>query len=154
MNSPLVLKNGHYEMDFADLEEKIVKGHVKLALLCTPHNPVGRVWTREELTRYADICLSHGVIIVADEIHEDFTYPGHVHTAFGTVSEEAAQNAIICTAPSKTFNIAGLQNSNILIPNPRIRRVFRKNWTPSATTSSTSWALPPAVPPMKEAGNG
>ena len=75
VNSPLVLKNGHYEMDFADLEEKIVKGHVKLALLCTPHNPVGRVWTREELTRYADICLSHGVTIVADEIHEDFTYP-------------------------------------------------------------------------------
>lgn len=126
VNSPLVLKNGHYEMDFADLEEKIVKGHVKLALLCTPHNPVGRVWTREELTRYADICLSHGVTIVADEIHEDFTYPGHVHTAFGTVSEEAAQNAIICTAPSKTFNIAGLQDSNILIPNPRIRRAFQE----------------------------
>ena len=126
VNSPLVLKDGHYEIDFKDLEEKIVKGNVKLALLCTPHNPVGRVWTREELTKYADICLAHGVKIVADEIHEDFTYPGHVHNAFGTVSEEAAQSAIICTAPSKTFNIAGLQNSNILIPNPDIRRAFQE----------------------------
>ncbi len=125
VNSPLVLKDGHYEIDFEDMEKKIVENQVKLAILCTPHNPAGRVWTKEELTRYADICLAHGVKIVADEIHEDFTYPGYTHTAFGTISEEAAQNAIICTAPSKTFNIAGLQNSNILIPNADIRAAFQ-----------------------------
>ncbi len=125
VNSPLVLKDGHYEIDFEDMEKKIVENQVKLAILCTPHNPAGRVWTKEELTRYADICLAHGVKIVADEIHEDFTYPGYTHTAFGTISEEAVQNAIICTAPSKTFNIAGLQNSNILIPNADIRAAFQ-----------------------------
>ena len=125
VNSSLVLKNGHYEIDFEDMEKKIVENHVKLALFCTPHNPAGRVWTKAELSRYAEICLAHGVKIVADEIHEDFTYPGITHTAFGTISEEAAQNAIICTAPSKTFNIAGLQNSNILIPNPVIRKAFQ-----------------------------
>ncbi|WP_296954451.1 MalY/PatB family protein [uncultured Dialister sp.] len=125
INSPLVLKDGHYELDFEDLENKIIENNVKLAILCSPHNPVGRVWTREELSKYAEICVRHHVKIIADEIHEDFTYPGHPHTAFGTVSEEAAQNAIICTAPSKTFNIAGLQNSNILIPNPEIRAKFQ-----------------------------
>lgn len=125
VNSGLVLKNGHYEIDFEDMEKKIIKNHVKLALLCTPHNPAGRVWTRNELETYASICLKHGVKIIADEIHEDFTYPGYTHTAFGTISEEAAQNAIICTAPSKTFNIAGLQNSNIFIPNPTIRKAFQ-----------------------------
>ena len=125
INSPLVLKDGHYELDFADLENKIVSNQVKLAILCSPHNPVGRVWTREELAKYAEICVRHHVKIIADEIHEDFTWPGHPHTAFGTVSEEAAQNAVICTAPSKTFNIAGLQNSNIFIPNPSIRARFQ-----------------------------
>ena len=124
VNSPLVLKNGHYELDFEDLEKKIIEGNVKLALLCPPHNPVGRVWTKEELATYAAICLSHGVKIVADEIHEDFTYPGHPFTAFGTLGKEAVNNAIICTAPSKTFNMAGLQNSNILIPNPTTRKAF------------------------------
>lgn len=126
VNSGLVLKNGHYEIDFEDMEKKIIENHVKLALFCTPHNPAGRVWTRNELETYAAICLKHGVKIVADEIHEDFTYPGYTHTAFGTISEEAAQNAIICTAPSKTFNIAGLQNSNILIPSPTIRKAFQE----------------------------
>jgi len=125
INSPLILKDGHYEIDFVDLENKIVSNHVKLAILCSPHNPVGRVWTREELSKYAEICLKHHVKIIADEIHEDFTYPGHPHTAFGTISEEAAQNAVICTAPSKTFNIAGLQNSNIFIPSPEIRAKFQ-----------------------------
>jgi len=126
VNSGLVLKEGHYEIDFDDMERKIEEGGVKLALLCTPHNPVGRVWTKEELTRYAEICLRHDVKIVADEIHQDFTYPGHTHTTFATISREAADNAIICTAPSKTFNIAGLQNSNIFIPNPEIRRAFQE----------------------------
>ena len=125
VNSPLILKNDHYELDFDDLEAKIKAENVKLALLCSPHNPVGRVWTKEELSRYADICIRNGVKIVADEIHEDFTYPGFTHTTFATISKEAAQNAIICTAPSKTFNIAGLQTSNILIPNPEIRKAFQ-----------------------------
>lgn len=103
VNSGLVLKEGHYEIDFDDMERKIEEGGVK---------------------------------IVADEIHQDFTYPGHTHTTFATISREAADNAIICTTPSKTFNIAGLQNSNIFIPNPEIRRAFQEELSmPSATTS-------------------
>ena len=126
VNSPLVLKHGHYDMDFADLEAKLARPEVKLMLLCSPHNPVGRVWTREELQKVGDLCLRYGVIVVADEIHSDFVWEGHKHTNFATLGEEYAQNCLVCTAPSKTFNLAGLQVSNIFIPNQRLRRAFRK----------------------------
>ena len=126
VNSPLILKNGRYEADFDDMERKIVENNVKLAIFCSPHNPTGRVWTRQELETYADICIKHGVKIISDEIHADFTYEGYHHITFASVSEEAAMNSIICTAPSKTFNIAGLQVSNIWIPNQEIREAFRK----------------------------
>lgn len=99
---------------------------VKLLLLCSPHNPGGRVWTKEELIQLGDICLSHHVLIVADEIHEDFVWPGYVHTVFASLGEKYEQNSIICTSPSKTFNIAGLQLSNIFIPNKNLRRKFKK----------------------------
>lgn len=125
VNSPLQLKDGRYAIDFEDMERKIEENHVKLAILCSPHNPAGRVWTREELETYAKICISHDVIIVSDEIHEDFTYPGHPHTTFGSLRKEAENRCIVCTSPSKTFNIAGLQNSNIWIPNPELREKFR-----------------------------
>lgn len=125
VKSPLIRRGGKYMMnDLDDIERKIVENEVKLAILCSPHNPVGRVWTREELKQYSEICRRHDVRLIVDEIHCDFTYPGHPHTAFGTLSEEDAMNAVICTAPSKTFNIAGLQNSNIWIPNPEIRKAF------------------------------
>ena len=126
VNSPLVLRNNHYEIDFEDLEAKIIANNVKLMLLCSPHNPVGRVWTRAELQKVGDICLKHGVIVVSDEIHGDFTWKNNVQTVFASLGEAYAQNCIICTAPSKTFNIAGLQVSNIFIPNQTLRRKFRK----------------------------
>ena len=125
INSPLVLKDGKYSIDFADLEAKIVAHNVKLMLLCSPHNPVGRVWSREELQKIGDICLAHNVIIVSDEIHSDFVWSENKHTVFATLGERYAQNCIVCTAPSKTFNIAGLQVSNIFIPNEKLRRAFR-----------------------------
>lgn len=124
---PLVRRNGRYVMgDFNEMERIIEEEGVKLALFCSPQNPTGRVWTKEEISRFSRVCRRHHVIVVADEIHCDFTYPGYAHTAFGTIGEEDAQNAVICTAPSKTFNIAGLQNSNIWIPNPRLREAFRQ----------------------------
>lgn len=127
IKSPLIRRGGKYMMnDWEDIDRQIVVNDVKLAILCSPHNPVGRVWTREELTQYSQICRRHGVRLIVDEIHCDFTYPGHPHTAFGTLPEADVMNAIICTAPSKTFNIAGLQNSNIWIPNPEIRAAFQK----------------------------
>lgn len=124
--NPLVLKNGRYEMDFADMERKIVDYHVKILLLCSPHNPVGRVWTKEELLRVGEICQKHGVLVVSDEIHADFTYAGHTHRVFASVKSEFADFTITCTAPSKTFNLAGLQNSNIFIPNRQLRHAYKK----------------------------
>ncbi len=126
VNSPLRLKDGRYEMDFADLEKKIEEEQVKLFLLCSPHNPVGRVWTEEELRKAGEICLRHGVFVVSDEIHSDFTYPGHTHHMFASLSPEFAANSIVCTAPSKTFNLAGLQVSNILIPGRANKEKFLK----------------------------
>ena len=126
VNAPLALVNGHYEIDFADLEQKLANPKVKLMFLCSPHNPVGRVWTKEELLKVGDLCLKYNVITVSDEIHSDFVWDDNVHTPFATLGEEYQQNCIVCTAPSKTFNLAGLQVSNIFIPNQKLRRAFRK----------------------------
>ena len=126
VNAPLALVNGHYEIDFTDLEQKLANPKVKLMFLCSPHNPVGRVWTKEELLKVGDLCLKYNVITVSDEIHSDFVWDDNVHTPFATLGEEYQQNCIVCTAPSKTFNLAGLQVSNIFIPNQKLRRAFRK----------------------------
>ena len=126
VNAPLALVNGHYEIDFADLEQKLANPKVKLMFLCSPHNPVGRVWTKEELLKVGDLCLKYNVITVSDEIHSDFVWDDNAHTPFATLGEEYQQNCIVCTAPSKTFNLAGLQVSNIFIPNQKLRRAFRK----------------------------
>ena len=115
--SELAYRDGTYSIDFKDFEEKIRENAVKVFILCSPHNPVGRVWTREELTRMGEICQRYGVIVVADEIHADFTYPGHTHTVFPSIGT-FADSCVLCTAPSKTFNLAGLQISNIFIPQP------------------------------------
>lgn len=125
VNSPLVYENGVYRVNLKDFEQKIIDNNVKLFLLCSPHNPVGRVWTREELTAMGDICLRHGVTVLADEIHADFVWPGNSHTVFASLGDVYAQNSVVCTAPSKTFNLAGLQVSNIFIKNPDLRLKFR-----------------------------
>jgi cystathionine beta-lyase len=121
LDNPLKYNDGQYEMDFEDLESKAADPQAKLLILCSPHNPVGRVWTKEELTRLGEICLRNGVIVISDEIHHDLIFRGNKHTAFATISEDFAQNSVTCTAPSKTFNLAGLQTSTIIIPNERLR---------------------------------
>lgn len=126
INSPLKQVNGRYEMDFEDFERKIEDNDVKLFLMCSPHNPVGRVWTEAELKKVGEICLRHGTIVVSDEIHSDFTWDGHRHSVFASLSEAFANMSVICTAPSKTFNIAGLQISNIFIPNESLRKRFKR----------------------------
>ena len=134
INNPLVYNNAKYSMDFEDFERKISENNVKIFILCSPHNPVGRVWTRDELSQVEKICKRHGCLIVSDEIHCDITYPKHIHHVF-----EAAD--IICTAPSKTFNLAGLQCSNIFIPNEQLRQKFEaevmKSGYPYLNTLST-----------------
>lgn len=114
---------GRYQIDFADFEAKITANKVKLFILCSPHNPVGRVWTKEELLKIGEICLKHNVLVVSDEIHSDFVHSGS-HLVFSTVKPEFKANTIICTSPSKSFNIAGLQVSNILIENEQLRKKF------------------------------
>lgn len=135
VNSELIYKDGYYSIDFEDFEKKIVSENVKLFILCSPHNPVGRVWTFEELKHLANICLKHKVIIVSDEIHCDFTYPGHTHTVLATIDNDIAMNSIICTAPSKTFNLAGLQCSNIFIPDDKLRQKFEHSMAVTGTHS-------------------
>ena len=122
VNCPLDLKDGQYHINFEVFEEKI-KG-CKLFLFCHPHNPGGRVWTREELQKVAAICAQNNVIIVADEIHADLTLPPYQHIPLATVSEEAAQNSVVFASPSKAFNMAGLATSYAVIANPTLRRRF------------------------------
>lgn len=124
VDCPLVYKGDRYEIDFADFERKATDENTKLLILCSPHNPIGRVWRRDELEHIAEICLKHHVLVLSDEIHFDLVMPGHRHIVYASLSEEAANNCIVCTAPSKTFNLAGLQTSNIFVPNPALREQY------------------------------
>lgn len=124
-NTLILGEDNRYHIDFEDFEEKIVRKKIKLFYLCNPHNPVGRVWTREELTRLGDICYKHHVIVVSDEIHADFVFQG-THHVFAGLKPEYEDITITCTSPSKTFNIAGLQISNSFIANPEVRHKFRR----------------------------
>lgn len=124
VTSPLFEQGGKWQIDFADFEQKIAENKVRLFILCSPHNPVGRVWTRGELERLNDICLRHKVIVFSDEIHNDFVIPPHKHTVFATLSKEAAWNSVVSTSASKTFNLAGLQFSINFIQNPALKKKF------------------------------
>ena len=119
VESELIFKDGKYEIDFEDFEKKIKDA--KLFILCSPHNPVGRVWKKWELEKISQICLENGVTVVSDEIHHDIVFDGQ-HIVYGNISPEAYDNCVICTAPSKTFNIPGLIVSNTIIKNPEIRK--------------------------------
>lgn len=116
VENPLKIENGRYTFDFEDLKSKI-KDNTKILLLCNPQNPGGMAWTRAELEELTNICLKNDILIVSDEIHSDLVFEGHKHIPLATISEDAAQNAIVCMAPSKTFNVAGLSSSVVIIPN-------------------------------------
>lgn len=124
INNPLKFNGEEYEIDFDDFEYKIKNENIKIFILCSPHNPISRVWRKEELKKMGEICLENNVLIVADEIHNDLVYSQYKHTIFGSLGEELAMNSIICTAPSKTFNLAGMQASNIIIPNEKYRQIY------------------------------
>ena len=124
LENPLKIADGRYEMDFEDLAEKVKDPRVKVAILCSPHNPVGRVWSKAELETFGEICLENQVLVFADEIHCDLIMPGFRHICFQDISAAFAQHSIAANAASKTFNLAGLQQSNIIIPNARLRSDF------------------------------
>jgi cysteine-S-conjugate beta-lyase len=122
----LVYSGGRYSIDFQDFETKIKQA--KMFILCNPHNPVGRVWKQDELERMGEIALSHGVTVIADEIHGDFIFPGHKHIVFSALNEELANITVTCTSPSKTFNLAGLLCANIFISNRELREKFKEEY--------------------------
>lgn len=124
VGSPLKLINGRYEMDY-DHMEKCMKEGIKLLILCSPHNPTGRVWTRIELARMAELCVQYDVLIVSDDIHADFVREGQEHTVIARLNEQVAMRSFICTSPGKTFNLASMEIANIIIPNPMHRQRFQ-----------------------------
>lgn len=123
---PLIERERTYDIDFELFEKLCAQRSVKLFLLCSPHNPVGRIWTGEELLRLSDICLKNNVVMVADEIHGDLILPGYDFTSVGTLPEKYVKNAILCTAPSKTFNLAGMQCSNLFVADPDLRERLKQ----------------------------
>lgn len=126
-------EDNRYHIDFEDFEQKIINEKIKLFFLCNPHNPVGRVWTETELIRLGDICVKHGVIVVSDEIHQDFVFHGK-HQVFANLKKEFENISITCTSPSKTFNLASMMMSNIFIPNNELKRKFRKELDAAGTS--------------------
>lgn len=124
--NPLIYKDNTYTIDFDDLERRAAEPDAGVMILCNPHNPSGRVWTRDELVRVGEICLKHGLTVVADEIHCELTCPGHEYTPFASISEEFLMNSISCSSPSKAFNIAGLEIANIVVPDGELREKVEK----------------------------
>lgn len=126
IENTLLENDGYYTMDFASLEQQLADPRVRMMLLCNPHNPVGRVWTREELTRLGELCLQRGVLLVSDEIHSDLVFSWAKHTPAGSLSSAIEQITISQFAPSKTFNIAGLHTAVTVIANPELRVRFQQ----------------------------
>jgi cystathionine beta-lyase len=130
----LTYNEGRYGIDFEDFEKQIKQA--KLFILCNPHNPVGRVWTRKELFRIGELCLHYGVTVVSDEIHQDFIFSGHKHLVFADLDRRFADITITCTSPSKTFNLAGLLHANIFISNETLRTQFKAEYANSGLSQS------------------
>ncbi|MDR2642283.1 MAG: pyridoxal phosphate-dependent aminotransferase [Planctomycetaceae bacterium] len=124
INNALIRDNNSYRIDFDDLELKASEAGTKMLILCNPHNPIGQVWTKEDLERIALICERHEIIVLSDEIHADITFPPYRHTSYCSLAEKLRNNVIVCTSPSKSFNMCGLQISNIIIPNEVMRNRF------------------------------
>ena len=126
IENQMVYKDGFYEMDYDAFEKAIVENDVKMFILCNPYNPIGKVWKEDELKQIGEICKKHDVLVIVDEIHEDFVYGDHVHIPFYNVDESYKEFSVVLTAPSKTFNLAGLQTSNIIIANEKLRKVYQE----------------------------
>ncbi len=139
VSNQLELNNGYYQMNYEDLAEKAKDSRTKILILCSPHNPVGRVWTEDELIKLGNICLENDILIISDEIHCDLVFTKHKHTVFSSISEEFAQRSFTCTAGSKTFNLAGLQHSNVIIQNRTLRETFKVQMENNALTIPNSF---------------
>jgi len=141
VSNDLIYRNGEYTIDFEDFEHKASDPKVKLFILCSPHNPAGRVWTRAELDRLGEICLRHQVLVISDEIHCDLVFEGYTHIPFGSISAAFLANSITCVAPSKTFNLAGLQVATVLVVDPELKRKVQQAFLANEISSISPFAI-------------
>lgn len=152
LESPLTYEDGEYEIDWTDLEQKLADPQTTLMLLCNPHNPVGRIWDREVLKRIGELCWKHHVVVLSDEIHCDLTDPGYNYTPFASVSEHCRQNSITCIAPTKTFNLAGLQTSAAVVPDPVLRHKIWRALNTDEVAEPNCFAAEAAVAAFTKGG--
>ena len=150
--SELRYEEGAYAIDYVDLEEKLARSTTSLFIFCNPHNPIGKVWDRQTLERIADLCIKHNVLVVSDEIHCDLTHIGHAYIPFASFSEKIADQTITCIAPTKAFNIAGLQTAAIVIPNSEIRRLVDRGINTDEVAEPNTFAIQAAEAAFNEGG--
>ncbi|WP_308160710.1 MULTISPECIES: MalY/PatB family protein [unclassified Bacillus (in: firmicutes)] len=150
LTSELIYKDNLYSIDFGDLEEKLADHDTTLMIFCNPHNPIGKVWDKETLERIGNLCIKHNVLILSDEIHCDLAHPRYRYIPFASVSEEFAQNSITCVAPTKTFNLAGIQTSSIIVPNPEIRKLVNRGINTDEVAEPNVFAIEAAIAAFTE----
>lgn len=150
LENKLVYENGEYHIDFADLEEKLSNPQTTLLLLCNPHNPTGNIWDRETLRRIGELCSTHHVLVLSDEIHCDLTDPSFDYIPFASVSETNRNNSITCVAPTKAFNIAGLQTSAVIVPNPVLRHKVNRGLNTDEVAEPNAFAVEAAIAAFRE----
>lgn len=150
LESKLVYESGEYHIDFADLEEKLSNPQTTLLLLCNPHNPTGNIWDRETLQRIGELCSTHNVLVLSDEIHCDLTDPGFNYIPFASASETNRNNSVTCIAPTKAFNIAGLQTSAVIVPNPVLRHKVNRGLNTDEVAEPNAFAVEAAIAAFQE----
>ncbi|ULT54520.1 pyridoxal phosphate-dependent aminotransferase [Neobacillus drentensis] len=150
LTSELIYKDNQYSIDFGDLERKLADPETTLMVFCNPHNPIGKVWDKATLERMGNLCIKHNVLILSDEIHCDLAHPGYHYIPFASVSEEIAQNSITCVAPTKTFNLAGIQTSSIIVPNPELRKLVNRGINTDEVAEPNVFAIESAISAFTE----
>lgn len=145
LESELIYNDGEYEIDFEDLERKLADPQTSLMILCNPHNPIGKIWDRDTLAQIGALCKKHHVVVLSDEIHCDLTAPGTEYVPFASVSDECRENSITCIAPTKAFNLAGLQTAAVAVPNPVLRHKVWRSLNTDEVAEPNSFAAEAAV---------
>ncbi len=150
LESPLSYDGEVYHIDFKELEEKLAEPQTTMMILCNPHNPIGKIWDRETLERIGELCWKHHVLVISDEIHCDLTVPEHDYIPFASVSEKCKENSITCIAPTKAFNIAGLQTAAVIIPNETLRHKVNRALNTDEVAEPNAFAIEAAVAAFRE----
>ncbi|MDA7027628.1 pyridoxal phosphate-dependent aminotransferase [Bacillus sp. CLL-7-23] len=150
LTSELIYKEKQYSIDFDDLERKLADPDTTLIIFCNPHNPIGKIWDRKTLEKIGNLCIKHNVLILSDEIHCDLSHPGYRYIPFASVSEEIAKICMTCVAPTKTFNLAGIQTSSIIVPNPALRKLVNRGINTDEVAEPNVFAIEAAISAFTE----